>query len=381
VYKDSDHIASWASGPVAAVSKLGLMKGDETGYFRPTEVITRQEAAVLIHRVLDNKNWATALEHKPNKQIVIGWQYGDTAEYKRNILKSNVNTLSPRWYFLEKSGTISDITESSLISWAKTNNKAVWAMVGNRSEQEATHQMLSSTTARDAAVNRLVAMVSKYGLDGLNIDFENVNAADRNYFTAFITTLAGKLHAAGAKLSIDVSPDLGTDWTEAFDYAALGQQVDNVIMMAYDEHYGGSINPGSNASLPFVTKAIETLLKAVPSHKVILAMPLYNQDWTLKPNGTVSSFDYMTLTEQNQKIQTYSMKPMWNEPLGQYIASYTKNAIKHTVWFEDGRSLIAKYHVTVTKKLAGVAYWYVGGESSDIWTSISNAEKYYGYSF
>lgn len=38
-YKDSDHIAAWAGNSVAAVSKLGLMKGDETGYFRPADAI------------------------------------------------------------------------------------------------------------------------------------------------------------------------------------------------------------------------------------------------------------------------------------------------------------------------------------------------------
>jgi spore germination protein len=77
---------------------------------------------------------------------------------------------------LGKSGAVTDSTDASLVTWAKKNNKQVWAMVGNRSDQEATHQMLSSATARNTAVNQLAAVVSKYGLDGLNIDFENVAA-------------------------------------------------------------------------------------------------------------------------------------------------------------------------------------------------------------
>ncbi|MFF2911910.1 S-layer homology domain-containing protein [Paenibacillus sp. NPDC057934] len=380
-YKDSSHIATWASNSVATVSKLGLMKGDETGYFRPTEAITRQEAAILMYRVLQNKNWAAALEHATNEGVVIGWQYGTTSEYERDILKSDVNTLSPRWYFVGKNGIVSDLTEPPLISWAKSNHKKIWAMVGNRSDQEATHQLLSSTTARNTAITQLVAMVSKYGLDGLNIDFENVDGADRKYYTEFITLLAEKLHAVGATLSIDVSPDLGTDWTEAFDYAALGKQADYVVIMGYDEHYESSVYPGSNASLPYITNAIDTLLKVVSSKKVILAMPFYNRDWTLQQNGTVSSSQYMTFPEQNQRISTYSMRPVWDDTLGQYVANYKKNGIKHTIWLEDGRSLIAKYNVVVNKKLAGVAYWYIGGESADIWTSLRNAEKYYGYAF
>ncbi|WP_342439011.1 S-layer homology domain-containing protein [Paenibacillus sp. FSL L8-0436] len=381
-YKDSDLIAAWAGNSVAAVSNLGLMKGDETGYFRPTDAITRQEATVLIYRVLQNKSWATELENEPQKHIVIGWQYGQTtAEYKSTILKSNVNILSPRWYFVGGTGSVTDSTDISLVSWAKTKDKEIWAMVGNRSDQEATHLMLSSVTARNTAITQLAAMVSKYGIDGLNIDFENVKAADRKYLTDFIAILAERLHGVNATLSIDVSPDLGTDWTEAFDYAALGEQVDYVVMMGYDEHYGGSVNPGSNASLPYIINAVETLLKVVSNDKVILALPFYNRDWTLKQNGTVSSSEFITFTEQNQRINTYSMKPLWNESLAQYVAGYTNNVMQHMIWIEDGRSLIAKYHFAVTKNLAGVAYWYIGGESPDIWTSISNAEKYYGYSF
>lgn len=92
--------------------------------------------------------------------------------------------------------------------------------------------------ARNKLVNQLAEIVRQYGLQGLNIDFENVAPKDRQSFTAFITALAQKLHAQGAVLSVDVSPDLDTDWTDAFDYAALGKQADYMVMMGYDEHYG-----------------------------------------------------------------------------------------------------------------------------------------------
>jgi len=381
-YKDESNIASWARSSVAAVNKLGLMKGDDTSQFRPNDSMTRQETAMLLARVLQNKKWAAELDKKTEERIVMGWQYGQTtAEYKRNILKSNVNTLSPRWYFVDAAGSVPDSTDASLITWAKDNGKKVWAMVGNRSDQNATHQMLSNSKARNAAVDQLTAYVIKYGLDGLNVDFENVAPKDRADLTAFITALGQKLHAAGATLSMDVSPDLGTDWTDAFDYAALGKQVDYMVMMGYDEYYSGSSKAGPNASLPYVQNAINTLLKQVPNHKVILAVPFYNRDWTLKANGTAASSEYISLTEQNAMYAAIKLKPVWNKTLGQYVASYTKQSVKHTIWLEDGRSLTAKYKIAMNQHLAGVAYWYIGGESSDIWVSIDNAERFYDYKF
>lgn len=382
VFRDGDQIADWASASVASVHKLGLMQGDAAGNFMPTAAITRQEMAMLIDRVLQNDSWSAELESKPDERIVMGWQYGQTAaEYKKSILNSNVNTLSPRWYFIGEKGTVTDKTDPSLITWAKENGKQIWPMVGNRFDQEATHYMLSNASVRDKAIDHLAAIVDKYSLDGLNIDFENVAPKDRQSFTNFIALLAEKLQLQGAVLSIDVSPDLGTDWTEAFDYAALGKHANYIVMMGYDEHYSGGPRSGPNASLPYVTNAVNKLLKVVPSKKVILAMPLYNREWTLKPNNAIPSAEFITLSKQNELIKTYSLKPVWNESLGQYVANYMKQSIKQTIWLEDGRSLIAKYNLAVNKRLGGIAYWHIGGESTDIWPSLRNAEKYYDYSF
>jgi len=382
VFGDGDQIAAWASASVASVYKLGLMKGDDKGRFRPVAPITREETAVLIDRVLQKRSWENELNKAPLKKIVIGWQYGQTTEqYKANLVKSNVNTLTPRWYFIDQMGAVLDYTDSGLIAWAKQNNKQIWAMVGNRSDQALTHQVLTDSAARNNLIDKLALLVDKYGLHGLNIDFENVAPKDGPALTAFVTLLADRLDALNAVLSIDVSPDLGTDWTEAFDYAALGKQADYIVLMGYDEHYGGSSKAGPNASLSYVLRTIDKLLKEVSNTKVILALPFYNRDWILKPDGTALTSNYLTLEEQNELIQSYSLKPKWDAALAQYVVSYKKLTAVHRIWLEEGRSLTAKYKLVVDRGLVGTAYWYIGGESEDIWASLRNAEKFYHYQF
>ncbi|PWV99733.1 spore germination protein YaaH [Paenibacillus cellulosilyticus] len=381
-FKDAGSIASWAQPAVATAKKLGLMNGDSDGKFRPTDSITREEAAAMLDRVLQNDEWSAQLKKETADSIRLGWQYGQTtAEFEQTVLQSNVNTLSPRWYFIESSGTITDNTDKSLVTWANKNNKKIWAMVGNHSDQQMTHEMLSDSTTRTKVVNSLASAVKSYGLAGLNIDFENVAPEDRSNFTTFITELKTKLSAIKAVLSVSVSPDLGTDWTDAFDYAALGKQADYIVMMGYDEYWSESTTAGPNASITFVSNAVEKLRKSVADNKIILAMPLYLMDWTLKSNGSVSSSSYMTIKEQNKKITSSSLRPVWNESLGLYTVQYTANGAKHRLWIEDGRSLTAKYRLIANANLAGWAVWYVGAESTDIWTSLRNAEKYYGYAF
>lgn len=395
-FHDGETIASWAASAVSAVYKLGLIKGDNEGNFRPTDPITRQEAAVLLDRVLQHDGWASELAEKTGERISLGWHYGQTTEqYQKSIQQSNVNTLSPRWYFVDGNGTVSDQTDARLVSWAKANGKQIWAMVGNRSDQDATHQLLSSEKSRNAAAASLAALAKNHGLNGLNLDFENVAPRDRAALTAFVALLSQKLHANRQVLSVDVSPDRDTDWTEAFDYASLGKHADYIVLMGYDQHYGGSPAPGPNASLPYVQEAVRKLLRLVPATKTILALPFYNREWTPKQNEVELSSKFVTLREQNELIKRYSAKPAWDPTLGQYVTGYLvpgynngvfpsgniAQPIQKFLWLEDGRSLSAKYRYAAEQGMAGTAYWYIGGESGDIWASLRNAERFFGYDF
>mgnify|MGYP001160560555 CR=1 len=381
-YADAAQIADWADPAVGAVWSLGLMTGDTNDRFQPAAGMTRQETAEVIDRALQNVKWASALA-KPQTatRIQFGWQYGQTAaQYEQSVVQANVTTLSPRWYFLDPAGTVADYTDQSLVSWASKNKRQIWAMVGNRSSQEVTHQNLSSVTYRGKVVDQLTANVQKYGLQGLNIDFENVSPGDRAYMTAFVNELSAKLHKIGAVVSVCVSPNLGSDWTEGFDYEALGAAADYIVMMAYDEHWSTSPKAGSVASMPFVYNAVTTLLKEVPADKVILALPYYNRDWKINKDGTVISTE-LTLIEQNSLAEKRSLLPAWDAAVQQYTASYQLNGLKHQIWMEDGRSLAVKYKTAMEHHLAGLAYWYMGGASPDIYTSLSNADRFYGLTF
>ncbi|MDB4868122.1 MAG: glycoside hydrolase, partial [Cohnella sp.] len=106
VYQDQSQISSTALPSVLQLQKLAVMQGDGTK-FRPAAAITRQEAAVFMDRVLQHQGWADQIRSSPASRIQLGWQYASTtAQYEQQILQSNVNTLSPRWFYLDKSETV-----------------------------------------------------------------------------------------------------------------------------------------------------------------------------------------------------------------------------------------------------------------------------------
>ncbi|MDO7905627.1 S-layer homology domain-containing protein [Paenibacillus sp. JX-17] len=379
-YTDQNHIAGWARSAAGVVHDLGLMTGD-SGKFRPTDSLTRQEAAVLLNRIWLHEGWSSQFTAALQPGIQMGWQYGQTtSQYKQSVQSSMINTLSPRWLYVEQDGTLQNYSDSTLVTWAHQQNKRIWAMVGNHSNQAATHTFLSNTAIRQAAVSRLTAAASSYQLDGLNIDFENVAPVDRSSMTLFVSELAAALHRSGKMLSVNVSPDLGTDWTAAFDYQALGQAADYVILMGYDEHWSGRMDPGPVASLSWVSLGLDRLQKQVRSSKIILAMPFYNRNWTLNADGSTASSSDITLGEQAALFKKMNLSAVWDSSTGGYTTQYW-NGVQHKLWLEDSRSLTLKYRNALERGTAGFAYWYNGGETPDIWSALSNAQRWNSYHF
>lgn len=52
LFKDDAKIAVWAKADVYTMKKLGILLGDDKGYFNPEAPITRQEIAIVINRLL-----------------------------------------------------------------------------------------------------------------------------------------------------------------------------------------------------------------------------------------------------------------------------------------------------------------------------------------
>ncbi|KIL34252.1 glycoside hydrolase [Cohnella kolymensis] len=377
-YKDNGDIALWAAADVRKISTLGLMNGN-AGNFRPKDSITRQEMAAVLDRILHNPRWSAELKKSPSAGIQLGWQYGSTtAQFIKQVSNSSINTLSPRYHYLQKDGSVSDSTDPALISWASSHGRKVWSMLGNRSNAELTHTILANDQKRSWVIKQLIGYVKKYRLHGINVDFENVQASDRSNLTAFIDELAAELHGVNAKLSVNVSPDLGTSWTAAFDYRALGDRADYIILMGYDEHWAGAPTAGSVSSLPWLEKAAEKLVAYVPRKKIILALPFYSREW-IKDTGAYSGD--ITLVRQGEIARNFNAVKEWNSGMGQYVLEYGKQGVNHRIWAEESRSLSLKAAMAADRGITGFAYWYPGAETKDVWTSLKNAVRYASYKF
>ena len=159
------------------------------------------------------------------------------------------------------------------------NGYKVWALIDNSFDPDITSIILNNTELREKVINQILVYAGLYNLDGINIDFENINIKDRDMLTQFIRELAPIMKEQGLVLSMDITvKSLSENWSLCYDRQELAKAVDYLALMAYDEHWGSSPVSGSVASIGWVEKGIVQLLElGVPPQKILLEYLLYQR--------------------------------------------------------------------------------------------------------
>ena len=289
-----------------------------------------------------------------------------------NILASSngVDVISPTWFYLnDNKGGIASIASNNYVSTCHAAGVQVWGLVSNLEDDSVdTTTVLNTTSARDALVNNLIAQAITYGLDGINIDIEQLAGEASDGYIQFIKELSIKCEKNDIVLSVDnyvpTASSAGYNRSEQAKYA------DYVIIMGYDEHYSGSEEAGSVASIGWVEQGVKDTLEEVPAEQVILGMPFYCRVWEIAEDGSISSKAYGMDAIQSY-LSTNGVSSTWDDELGQYYAEYVNGSSTFKIWVEDETSLEEKLKVMDKYNLAGGAFWKKGFDSTGAWNTIA----------
>lgn len=315
------------------------------------------------------------------EKINLVWDY--YSEYAKTPNRNGttiegINVVSPAFFSLVSKGNgaiNTNIGDNGLnyIKWAKNNNYKIWPIFSNNSYKETTSKILNSYELRTKLINDIVTLAVNYELDGINIDFENMNTEDKDVFSRFIIELKPKLQEAGIKLSVDVTaPDGGSSWSECYNRNVIGDVADYIVFMAYDQYGTGSKKAGTTAGFNWVENNLKKFIdrEEIDSNKIILGIPLYTRLW-VESNGTVTS---KTVNMKNiDKVLPSDVNKQWNDELKQYYVEYTEQGKTYKMWIEDEESIKNKVSLVKTYNLAGVAAWAKDREKDTIWSIIKEA--------
>lgn len=235
------------------------------------------------------------------------------------------------------------------------------------------HSVLSNAEYVDNLIDEVLYYIDYYNYDGVEVDFESVPAADRDNLTNFLKKLHDKLEPEGYTLMIAVPAKTydnpKDNWNGAFDYKAIGEIVDTVMIMSYDEHWsGGSAGPIS--SLPWFEKVAEYASKTIPNKKVLMGIPLYGYDWP--KNGKARALKQAGIENVRQKYNaTIQLDVKSSTPFYTYT---DESGVRHEVWFEDNDSIAKKVEVVNKYGFKGVGLWRLGYEEPSLWQVLQLRE-------
>ena len=286
---------------------------------------------------------------------------------------SGVNVIAPTWFYLESpEGDMSSVASDTYVATAHSKGLSVWTVAndfdGAVNSSKDTFSALSTYAGRSKIIDTIVSETVRVGADGINIDFEKVNADCAPYFQEFIRELSVSCRTQGLVLSIDAYVPT---YTKYLGRAELARTADYIVCMCYDEHTSGSETAGSVSSLPFVQKGIRDTLKEVPPEQTVIALPFFTRLWKVNENAAPTS-SAMGMGEAAAWLSENAANVVWDEETGQNYAEAKGVDGTSKIWVEDAQSISEKMKEVMAAGCAGVAEWKLGLETQDIWQVISD---------
>jgi cellulose synthase/poly-beta-1,6-N-acetylglucosamine synthase-like glycosyltransferase/spore germination protein YaaH/peptidoglycan/xylan/chitin deacetylase (PgdA/CDA1 family) len=290
----------------------------------------------------------------------VNWSQNSYQSLKRHT--SQLNMVFPEWFFLDaKHQTIQTNVDTAALRIMRLNKIAVVPMLSNflndQWEQKNTIAMLRSPKQRANIIQQCFAMVERYKLQGINIDFEDLPIKDDELLIQFQKELFEVFHPKGYLVTIDVVPN-----NEDYNLAALSNWSDYIVLMAYDQHNLSSA-PGSISDIKWVEEVLDKSLESISPEKIILGIGAFGYDW-------VANGDAQSLTFQDaMRLANLSSSTIEFDNNSYALAfAYQAEGKKHQVFFNDACTIFNIMRTGAEAHLAGTSFWYLGSEDERIWS-------------
>lgn len=288
--------------------------------------------------------------------------------------------LAPFSYRVQRDGSLQAPLLNDFLEVA-TNNHAYSSLVVSNLEgpsfsTELMHIILTVQAVQNNLLDQIVNTAQTEGFSDVHFDFEFVSLEDKEAYNTFLRKAKDRFSQAGLLLSTALAPKTSATQAgllyEGHDYKAHGEIADFVVLMTYE--WGYSAGPAMAVSpLPQVQQVVEYALTEMPADKIMLGQNLYGYDWTL-PFVQGESFARALSPQQAialawDKNVAIQFDERAQAPFFTYV---TNEGISHEVWFEDARSIQAKFDLIKQFNLRGIAYWKLGLAFPQNWALLED---------
>jgi spore germination protein len=286
--------------------------------------------------------------------------------------------LAPFNFRVNRDGTLVAPPLNNFFEIAQNNGVTMMMVITNLEEGQFSDELgriiLNNEDVQNSLLDNIMETANRLGFRDIHFDFEFLRPADREEYNQFLRKAAERIHNAGYLISTALAPKTSATqkglWYEAHDYQAHGEIVDFVVIMTYEWGYSGG-PPMPVSPIGPVRDVLEYALTEMPSQKIMMGQNLYGYDWTLpyEPGGeyakALSPQAAIDLARRQGVAIQYDYRQQ--APHFDYV---DEEGNAHKVWFEDARSIQAKFNLLKELNLRGVSYWKLGLPFPQNWLLI-----------
>ena len=370
-------------GYITIAYTIGMTNGTSATTFSPNNTATRAQAAAMLVRIYEKISASTDFVHG----------FYAISSYSQLHLAEEMDAVSAGWSRMTWDG------ETALLSTTSANGneyavpsgyQEVTAALESRDvllrlsvfmDGQELKDLLASETGRTQAVEQIVNEVTveyqtigENPYSGVTIDFEGLRSAQRADFIAFLTELDRELERLDKSLYVCVSPILAEGYDASYsgyDYAAIGDLADKLILMAYDydardmREFVGTTYYRTAATVPMdqVYLGLKLLTDRVESEKVLLGFSARATAWQIDGEGNLVSGTpvYPTAETVAARLAQPDTVTGWSDTYQQSYAIYTtEDSGRYFLWYQDGASIQAELRCAKALGVTGVSLWRLG---------------------
>jgi chitinase len=268
--------------------------------------------------------------------------------------------------------------------------------IGGASHSGVFSDIALTSESRARFAQSCLRLIEKYGLDGVDIDWEypaaprpdgHFRPEDKHNYTLLLRDLRQTFDAAESRLGRHLITSTATNGKAFFlrntEMSEVSRYVDTINLMGYDFYGDGSKTTGNHSALftdPSDPNPISDdqcihayIAAGVPPEKITLGVPFYGHGWAgvslfnhglFQPDSSNSGFEilYNEIVSKDLKANSGFVR-YWDSISAVPWLYNEKSGILIT--YDDPESLTLKAEYVTNHHLGGIMFWSESGDSGD----------------
>ncbi len=238
------------------------------------------------------------------------------------------------------------------------------------------HAIFINTQGQNQLIQNVLTTLQEKNYRGVDIDFEYVLPEDRELFITFITNMKNALEPEGYIVTVALAPKTSGEQAgllyQAHDYPAIGAIADLVLLMTYEWGYTFG-PPMATSPIASVRRVLEYGVSVIDPDIILMGMPNYAYDWPLPFIRNQTQAESISNVQAIERAVENGVTIQFDEESQSPFYYYTDNqSTAHVVWFDDARSMNAKYRLIPEYNLRGAAVWQIMNFFPQSWLVVNS---------